>query len=154
MHAYQFYVPVIIAPPSQPIGLTTTSIQPTTVTITWSKPSDTGGRSDIFYTVMIEGDGMSQTLPSTGNITTYTITGLTPSTNYDITVIAENGVSHLESDISTRTAIIMVTTNVPCEYTYYKISHMYINYIMTPLISNTHVKWMLEIATKITEISG
>ena len=115
---YQLYVPVIIAPPSQPIDLTTTSIQSITVTITWLQPSDTGGRSDIFYTVMIEGDGMSRTLPSTGNITTYTITDLTPSTNYDITVIAENGVSHLESDISTRTAIIMVTTNVSlsCKY--------------------------------------
>ena len=60
---------------------------------------------------MIEGDGMNRTLPSTGNATTYMITDLTPSTNYDITVIAENGVSHLESDISSRTAIIMVTTN-------------------------------------------
>ena len=65
---------------------------------------------------MIEGGGMSRTLPSTGNITTYTITDLTPSTNYDITVIAENSVSHLESDISARTAIIMVTTNVSCKY--------------------------------------
>ena len=114
---YQLYVPVIIAPPSQPIGLIATSIQSTTVTITWSQPSDTGGRSDIFYTVMIEGDGMSWTLPSTGNITTYTITDLTPSTNYDITVIAKNGVSHLESDISARSSIIIVTTNISCKYT-------------------------------------
>ena len=115
---YQLYVPIIIAPPSQPIGLTATSIQSTTVTITWSQPSDTGGRSDIFYTVMIEGDGMSQTLPSTGNITTYAITDLTPSTNYDITVIAENGVSDQDStsDVSARSSIIMVTTNVSCKY--------------------------------------
>ena len=108
---YQLYVPVIIAPPGQPIGLTATSIQSTTVTIAWLQPSDTGGRSDIFYTVMIEGDDMSQTLPSTGNITTYTITDLTPSTNYDITVIAENGVSDQDSDVSDRSGFIMITTS-------------------------------------------
>ena len=111
MYQLYTYVPIIIAPPSQPIGLTTTSIQSTTVTITWSQPSDTGGRSDIFYTIMIEGDGMSQTLPSTGNITTYTITDLTPSTNYDITVIAENGVSDQDSDVSDRSDFIMITTS-------------------------------------------
>ena len=107
---------IVIAPPSQPIGLTATSVQATTVTITWSQPSDTGGRSDIFYTVMIEGDGTSQTLPNTGNATTYTITDLTPATNYDITVIAENGVSSQEGDVSARRAIIMVTTDMSGKY--------------------------------------
>ena len=67
---------------------------------------------------MIEGGGMSWTLPSTGDVTTYTITDLNPLTNYDITVIAENGVSHLESDISSRMSIIMVTTNVSCTRKY------------------------------------
>ena len=60
---------------------------------------------------MIESDGMSQTLPSTGNITNYTITGLTPSTNYIITVIAENGVSDKDSDVSDRSDMIMITTS-------------------------------------------
>ena len=41
---------VIIASPSQPIGLTATSIQSTTVTITWSQPSDTG--EGLIYSIL------------------------------------------------------------------------------------------------------
>ena len=68
----------------------------------------------MFYTVMING-GMTRNV---GNATTYTITDLTPSTNYDITVIAENGVSSQDSDISARSTVIPITTVVSGKFMY------------------------------------
>ena len=105
---YQLYVPVIIAPPTQPIDLTTTSIQSTTVTITWSQPSDTGGRSDIFYTVMIEGDDNIPRALLYINLTSLMVSDLTPATKYNITVAAKNGVS--SQSASLRSVDIIVIT--------------------------------------------
>ena len=44
------------------------------------------------------------------NTTQYTITGLTPSTQYTVTVTTNNGVSNQDPDIADRTATIDVTT--------------------------------------------
>ena len=91
------------------MGLHNTSILITSFSITWTAPSDTGGRTDIFYIVTITGRSINKTVNITD--TQYTFTGLNPSTTYTVSVRAGNGVSDQDSsnDVN-RTVSITVTT--------------------------------------------
>ena len=84
----------------------------TSFNITWTPPSDTGGRRDIFYIVTITGRSINITINITD--TEYTFTGLNPSTTYTVSVKAGNGVSDQDSsnDVN-RTVSIAVTTANP-----------------------------------------
>ena len=99
----------LLAPPSSPMGLHNTSTLITSFNVTWTRPSDTGGRRDIFYIVTITGRSINKTVNITD--TQYTFTGLNPSTTYTVSVRAGNGVSDQDSsnDVN-RTVSITVTT--------------------------------------------
>ena len=85
----------------------------TSFNITWTAPSDTRGRTDIFYIVTITGRSINKTVNITD--TQYTFTGLNLSTTYTVSVRAGNGVSDQDSvnDVN-RTVSITVTTPNEC----------------------------------------
>ena len=67
------------------------------MTVQWSSPAQTGGRSDLYYQVDQSypdiRDLYNVTVYLSRNSTSYTFTGLRPYTQYCIRVIAHNGVS-------------------------------------------------------------
>ena len=80
----------------------------TSITVSWSRPSDEGGRTDLYYQVEHSDPdnfgSFTGTVYLTSDSTTYTLTGLTPYTQYCVRVIAHNGVSDQDSDrIQSRT---------------------------------------------------
>ena len=88
-------------PPSAPAGLTLTA-QQTSITVVWSSPAVTGGRSDLYYQVEHSDPDNLGTYISTdyvsGGSTSHSFTGLRPGTQYCIRVIAHNGVSDQDPD--------------------------------------------------------
>ena len=105
----------IIEPPSAPQSL---SLYPThtNIFVTWSRPSDEGGRTDLYYQVEHSDpenfgsyNGTVYLSSLTHNVTLY---GLRPYTQYCVRVIAHNGVSDQDSDRTfLRTAEECVRTN-------------------------------------------
>ena len=94
------------------MGLHNTSTLSTSFNITWTKPSNTGGRTDIFYIVTITGRSIYITVNITD--TQYSFTGLNPFTTYTVSVRAGNGVSDQDSsNDANRTVSITVTTTNP-----------------------------------------
>ena len=111
-----------IASPSQPQSLTQESTN-VTCTISWVPPSDSGGRSDIFYNITyVDECRISGTFNSiTTTNTSYVISNLKPATTYQISVTAENGVSANEvslDQLHQRTATVICTTKEGGEYRY------------------------------------
>ena len=94
----------IVAPPSSLRGLVNTSLSKTMISIAWSQPDYDGGRTDTYYTIVVNSSIVDNTTS-----THYTLTGLTPFTTYVIQVIVRNGVSDNTND-DNRTATIIVTT--------------------------------------------
>ena len=70
--------------------------------VSWSRPSQSGGRSDVYYTVQhSDPDTLGQFIGTTclsSSATGHTYTGLRPGTQYCIRVTAHNGVSDQDSD--------------------------------------------------------
>ena len=87
-------------PPSAPRNLRLTT-KTTSITVSWSSPIETGGRSDIYYQIEYfptnsqENRGVKYMRP-----TRYTITNLKPFTQYTVKVTAHNGVSDQDPDRS------------------------------------------------------
>ena len=88
--------------PNAPTGITATSKTPTSITLSWTAPTDDGGMAINGYRILYSSNGGSswsvfgsntQGSPSgtTGN--TVTVTGLTPGTSYLFKVAALNGVT-------------------------------------------------------------
>lgn len=104
------------APPGgAPLSLTTRGVGGTSARLAWDPPTDTGGRSDLSYTVTYRIGNTTISINSPN--TEITLINLLPFTTYNVTVSAENGVS--SEDISgreNRTAIITVTTGEPSEW--------------------------------------
>jgi hypothetical protein len=88
--------------PDTPTGLVQTDASPTTVTVDWT-PAATGG-TPTSYEVSVDGE----TPLDVGNVTSYEITGLAPSTSYFAQVRAVNA-----SGTSAYTAPITATTSDP-----------------------------------------
>lgn len=72
-------------PPSSPLDLTQTAATPNSVTVAWTAPTGTPPTS---YEVRVDGGSPIDV----GDVTTHTVTGLTPATGYLIEVRALNGV--------------------------------------------------------------
>ena len=88
-----------VEPPSEPREV---SLNPQTnsITVSWRRPADLGGRSDLFYQVEhSDPDDFGSYITDTDNLNgspsrpSYTVTGLRPYTQYCVRVTAHNGVS-------------------------------------------------------------
>ena len=88
-------------PPSAPSGLTL-DVQQRSITVEWSSPASTGGRSDLYYQVEHSDPDIlgtyTGTVNLTGGSTSHSFTGLRPYTQYCVRVIAHNGVSDQDPD--------------------------------------------------------
>ena len=75
---------------------------PTSLLASWSLPSQTGDRSDLYYKVEhSDPDNLGSytgTVYKSGGSTSHTFTGLRPYTQYCIRVSAHNGVSDQDPD--------------------------------------------------------
>ena len=81
---------VTVTAPTQPTGLTVGTIASTTVALSWTAPGT--GTAPFTYTVQQSphNAGTWTTATTTNNVTSATVTGLTPSTAYDFRVLASN----------------------------------------------------------------
>ena len=87
-------------PPSAPQNLSVT-VQTTNISLNWSAPTETGGRSDLYYQVEYSDlDDPGAFIAKYNLFTNYTIIGLKPYTSYCIQVSAHNGVSDQDPDRS------------------------------------------------------
>ena len=93
-----------IEPPNAPSGLNVTVESPTSIVVRWSSPTDTGGRSDLYY--QVEYSDLENLGEFIGNVyldgasTNHTFTNLRPYTSYCIQVSAHNGVSDQDPERS------------------------------------------------------
>ena len=84
-------------PPSSPNSVSVSALPSRKLRVSWSRPSQSGGRSDLYYTIQhSDPDTLGQfictkCLPSSA--TSHTYTDLRPGTQYCIRVTAHNGVS-------------------------------------------------------------
>jgi len=74
--------------PGAPGTLSLGSATASSIALTWSAPSDTGGGTISGYQIKKDGSVLVADTSSTG--TTYTATGLTAATSYSFTVAAIN----------------------------------------------------------------
>ena len=87
-------------PPSAPNDLRFNE-QTTSITVSWSSPTETGGRSDLYYQVEYSNPDNPGTFAARlTRSTMYTITALKPGISYCIRVSAHNGVSDQDPDRS------------------------------------------------------
>ena len=90
-------------PPSAPRNLRLT-VQTTSIALSWSSPTENGGRSDLYYKVEYrDPDNLGSftgTLYLDGESTRHTFTALRLYTSYCIQVSAHNGVSDQDPDTS------------------------------------------------------
>ena len=99
-----------VASPTAPLDLEWNVIQSNSISISWSPPSVTGGRTDLYYVITYTNGSITNEI---NNVTTthYTLTGLSPQTSYTISVISMNGVSDQDPNINNRTSTIIIDTN-------------------------------------------
>ncbi|XP_056435406.1 ephrin type-A receptor 3 isoform X2 [Gadus chalcogrammus] len=111
-------------PPSAPRNVISV-INETSVILDWSWPEDTGGRRDLFFTVLCKRcqgiGGVLRCEPCRSNVrflpwaaglrnTTVTVTDLLAHTNYTFEVEAQNGVSGMAVAMR-QYAVVSITTN-------------------------------------------
>ena len=103
---YSLYYNHVIAnihtePPSAPDNLTLI-VQQTNITVQWSSPAQTGGRSDLYYQVEYSDPDNLHTYIGTDYVSARSrrivFSGLRAYTQYCIRVIAHNGVSDQDPD--------------------------------------------------------
>ena len=90
-------------PPSAPRNMRLNE-QTTSTAVSWLSPTETGGRSDLYYQVEYsDPDNLGSftgTVYLDGESTSHTFTALRPYTSYCIRVSAHNGVSDQDPDRS------------------------------------------------------
>ena len=86
--------------PGTPTNLTAADVQTTSVAISWTASTDNVGVKE--YVVYVDG-----TQKATTSDTKYTITGLTPATEYSITVVAKDAAGNASS----ASGVLKVTTS-------------------------------------------
>jgi chitodextrinase len=89
--------------PSVPAGLTATTVTDTSVTLTWTASTDTGGSGLAGYDVY---RGTAKVGSTSAAVTSYTDSGLTASTAYQYTVRAKD----VAGNVSAASAALSVTT--------------------------------------------
>ena len=106
MHAYCFFTCnynhawLCAEPPSAPRNLRLNE-QSTSIAVSWSSSTETGGRSDVYYKVEFSDPNVPGTFVANyTRPTTFTKSTLKPHTSYCIQVSAHNGVSDQDTDRS------------------------------------------------------
>ncbi|XP_064598883.1 ephrin type-A receptor 4-like isoform X2 [Liolophura sinensis] len=116
-------------PPSAPLNLKLKSSDHMSATMTWSQPQFLGGRTDLSYRVECLECGTGGGSPcrecSSGvefypkqqafNTTSLTVRGLLPSTDYNIKVYAENGVTQKSKRVSVAQTEFTTEAAVPAK---------------------------------------
>ena len=110
MQCFHWNLFLSLAPPTAPKDINTIAVGSTSISISWSPPTDSGGRTDLHYTVIYSNGSFVSPVLSVGTGTQYTLTGLTPLTEYTISVTSVNGVSNQDSNTASRMINITVTT--------------------------------------------
>lgn len=102
--------------PSKPLSVATGTITNTTIATTWATPL-TGTAPLAYVAKATAGTTIVQSPPQSGN--SYTFTGLSPNTQYTITVTASNNGGSATSDPVTATTAVASTTapNAPTSLT-------------------------------------
>lgn len=103
--------PPFSAPPSAPSRTYEVITTQHTAFFHWDPPMYDGGRSDLFYNIMLEDGNLTTVNPWPINGTNYTLTGLTPYTIYYVFVVAENGVSSFADRILSRAVQVNFRTS-------------------------------------------
>ena len=89
-------------PSSSPNSVTVSALPSRKMSVSWSRPSQSGGRSDLYYTVQhSDPDRLGQFIGTTclsSSATSHTYTDLRPGTQYCVRVMAHNGVSDQDSN--------------------------------------------------------
>lgn len=86
----------IVEPPSQVSQLRQQSLTADSTSLTWTAPASSGGRSDVFYTVICDKCSMNVAyVPAQTKFTEtqVTITNLVPKTQYTVRIMSENSAS-------------------------------------------------------------
>uniref|UniRef100_A0A096M868 Ephrin type-A receptor 7 n=1 Tax=Poecilia formosa TaxID=48698 RepID=A0A096M868_POEFO len=109
-------------PPSAPVNVIS-SVNGTSVVLEWDRPLDTGGRSDLQYSILCQrcsGDGPCERsgsaavrfIPRQSGLTEsrVTVLNLVAHTNYSFRILATNAVTHLSNEAS-QYAVVNITTN-------------------------------------------
>uniref|UniRef100_A0A3P9Q442 Ephrin type-A receptor 7 n=1 Tax=Poecilia reticulata TaxID=8081 RepID=A0A3P9Q442_POERE len=111
-------------PPSAPVNVIS-SVNGTSVALEWDRPLDTGGRSDLQYSILCQrcsGDGPCiversgsaavRFIPRQSGLTEsrVTVLNLVAHTNYSFRILATNAVTHLSNEASPY-AVVNITTN-------------------------------------------
>ncbi len=98
--------------PDAPTGLSATALGPTSISLSWTAPSNDGGADIIAYLIEVSASGTSgwtNLVENTGTtVTSYTHTGLTASTTQYYRVSAINS-----SGTSTASSVASATTSSP-----------------------------------------
>uniref|UniRef100_A0A3B5LSJ5 receptor protein-tyrosine kinase n=1 Tax=Xiphophorus couchianus TaxID=32473 RepID=A0A3B5LSJ5_9TELE len=108
-------------PPSAPVNVIS-SVNGTSVVLEWDRPLDTGGRSDLQYSILIglggggiverSGSAAVRFIPRQSGLTEsrVTVLNLVAHTNYSFRILATNAVTHLSNEASPYT-VVNITTN-------------------------------------------
>uniref|UniRef100_A0A3Q2PBQ4 Ephrin type-A receptor 7 n=1 Tax=Fundulus heteroclitus TaxID=8078 RepID=A0A3Q2PBQ4_FUNHE len=108
-------------PPSAPVNVIS-SVNGTSVVLEWDRPLDTGGRSDLQYSILCQkcsGEGPCEDcnaavrfIPRQNGLTEsrVTVLNLVAHTNYSFRILATNAVTHLSNEASPY-AMVNITTN-------------------------------------------
>ena len=123
MSLFTLYSSRVVGPPSAPRSLSIEASTNVSCTVRWKEPSDNGGRSDTFYSITYKEEGSisGSSDPITTSNMNYIIANLKPVTVYQISVTAENGVSHNEVSLDhlhQRTATVICATKEGGVYLY------------------------------------
>ena len=102
-------------PPTRVQQLQATQSTNTSITLQWSAPTNTGGRSDLVYQISYRRIGSEQIMTSNTTQITHQLTGLQPLSEYRITVASANGITLGLTDVAaitldSRTAVITSNT--------------------------------------------
>ncbi|XP_026866701.2 ephrin type-A receptor 2a isoform X2 [Electrophorus electricus] len=119
-------------PPGPPEELTYTPLLAGSLQLTWRPPDNTGGRSDITYSVGCERCDGAQCVPCEGRVRfeprkvplenpEVTVSELEPLVNYTFTVEASNGVSQFSHDRASASLVAVLQFTDPPKVTFLRV---------------------------------
>ena len=92
--------------PSAPTSLSSSNVTSSSIPLTWTAPTSTGGSNILKYLVKYTTNSLTTTIDTLKTDTSFTLTGLNFFTSYSISVVAKNGIGE-----SVDSTAISVTTN-------------------------------------------